>query len=109
MSTASVERGGMVAVDDMRKALIGYHAALAPQHLATPKEHKRRQGDDVILAHKVETGATGSIYAHKRDHIAHGKDNTIKGAIDGSASTAPRGIEVNKDEVVGSYKVVEIG
>ena len=109
MSTSSVERGGMVAVDDMRKALIGYHAALAPQHLTTPKEHKRRQGDDVIFAHEVEAGATGGIYAHNRYHIAHGKDNTIKGAIDGSASTAPRGIEVNKDEMVGSYKVVEIG
>lgn len=93
----------------MRKALIGYHAALAPQYLTTPKEHERGQGDDVIFAHKVEAGAAGGIDAHKRDHIAHGKDNTIKGAIDGSAGTAPRGVKVNKDEVVGSYKVVEIG
>ena len=93
----------------MCKALVGYHAALAPQHLTTPKEHERRQGDDVILAHKVEARAAGGIDAHKCDHIAHGKDNTIEGAIDGSAGTAPRGVEVNKDEVVGSYKVVEIG
>lgn len=96
-------------MDDMREALIGYYAALPPQHLTTPKEHKRGQGDDVIAAYKVKARATGGIYAHQRDHIAHCKDHTIKGTIYGSAGTAPRGVEVNKDEVVGSYKVVEIG
>ena len=85
----------------MGEAFVGDDAALTPQHLATLKEHKRGQRNNIIAAHKVVARTRGGVDAHKRDDIAHREHKPIKCTINSTTSTTPRGIEIYKDKIIG--------
>ena len=87
----------------MGEAFVGDNAALTPQHLAALKENKRGQRNDIIATHNVVARARGGVDAHKRDDIAHREHKAVEGIIYSATSTAPRGIEVYKDKIIGRY------
>ena len=87
----------------MGEAFVGDDAALTPQHLATLKEHKRGQRNNIIATHNVVARARGGVDAHKRDDIAHREHKAVEGIIYSATSTAPRGIEIYKDKIIGRY------